>query len=120
CVQAKLTLVPFDLPEAETELMGGSVLEYSGPPLALLRLTRTLLLAIAPIYFATLFLGGMGDAASGWSWLALAGKYVAVLVLVVLVRNTNPRLRIDQAMKFFWFGLAPVAGAAVVLAALGY
>ncbi|MBM4018099.1 MAG: NADH-quinone oxidoreductase subunit H, partial [Planctomycetes bacterium] len=54
CVQAKLTLVPFDLPEAETELMGGSVLEYSGPPLALLRLTRTLLLAIAPIYFATL------------------------------------------------------------------
>ena len=120
CVQAKLTLVPFDLPEAETELMGGSALEYSGPPLAVLRLTRALLLAVAPLYFATLFLGGLSDVGSGWSWLALAGKYLVVIVLVVLIRNTNPRLRIDQTVKFFWMGLAPVAGLALVLAALGY
>jgi len=120
CLQAKLTLVPFDVPEAETELMGGSVLEYSGPSLAMIRLTRTLLLAIAPVYFATLFLGGLADAASGWAWLAFAGKYVAVIVLVTLIRNTNPRLRIDQTMRLFWFGLAPVAALALVLAALGY
>jgi NADH-quinone oxidoreductase subunit H len=120
CLQAKLTLVPFDLPEAETELMGGSVLEYSGPPLAMMRLTRTLLLAVAPLYFATLLLGGLADASSGWSWLALAGKYVAVLVLIVLIRNTNPRLRIDQTVRLFWFGLAPVAALSLVLAAVGY
>jgi len=120
CLQAKLTLVPFDVPEAETELMGGSVLEYSGPPLAMIRLTRMLLLAIVPVYFATLFLGGLADATSGWAWLAFAGKYVAVIVLVTLIRNTNPRLRIDQTVRLFWFGLAPVAALALVLAALGY
>lgn len=120
CTQAKLTLVPFDLPEAETELMGGSHLEYSGPPLALIKLTRMVLLAVAPLYLATLFMGGLSDARSPLAWAALAGKYVAVLVLVVLIRNTNPRLRIDQAMKLFWFGLAPVAAVALVLAALGY
>jgi NADH-quinone oxidoreductase subunit H len=120
CLQAKLTLVPFDLPEAETELMGGSHLEYSGPPLAMLKLTRVLLLAVGPIFLATLFLGGLGTAASGWSWLALAGKFVAILVLVVLIRNTNPRLRIDQTVRLFWFGLAPLAALALVLAWLGY
>ncbi len=120
CIQAKLTLVPFDLPEAETELMGGSHLEYSGPPLAMIKLTRALLLVVSPIFLATLFLGGLSDAASGWGWLALAGKFVVILVLVVLIRNTNPRIRIDQAVRFFWFGLAPLAAVALILAGLGY
>jgi len=41
-------------------------------------------------------------------------------VLVVLIRNTNPRLRIDQTVRLFWFGLAPLAAAALVLAWFGY
>jgi len=118
-MQAKLTLVPFDQPEAETELMGGVYIEYSGPPLAVIKLSRMFMLAVAPVYVATLFLGGLGSAT--WQgWLALAGKVVALLVVVVLIRNTNPRVRIDQAVRFFWFGVAPVAIAAVVLAAMGY
>jgi len=120
CLQAKLTLVPFDLPEAETELMGGTFVEYSGPPLAILKLLRALMLAVAPLYLATLFLGGLADPGAWGAWLALAGKYVAVLVLVVLIRNTNPRVRIDQAVRFFWFGLAPLAAVALVLAAVGW
>ena len=118
-MQAKLTLVPFDLPEAETELMAGSVLEYSGPPLAMIKLTRALLLAVAPVFLVTLFAGGVSDAASPLAWLAFAGKYVVVLVLVVLIRNTNPRLRIDQTVRLFWFGLAPLAALALVLAWFG-
>jgi len=118
-MQAKLTLVPFDLPEAETELMGGSMLEYSGPPLAMIKLTRALLLAAAPVFLVTLFAGGVSDSGSPLAWLALAAKYVVVLVLVVLMRNTNPRLRIDQAVRLFWFGLAPVAAVALVLAWYG-
>lgn len=118
CVQAKLTLVPFDLPEAETELMGGSHLEYSGPPLAMIKLTRMMLLAVAPVFLVTLFLGGV-DSSSVASWVAFIAKYVIVLVLVVLIRNTNPRIRIDQAVRFFWFGLAPAAALALVLAAVG-
>ena len=119
CIQGKLTLVPFDLPDAETELMGGVHLEYSGPPLAMIKLTRFLLLAVSPIFLATLFMGGLATPASVWAWLAFAGKYVIFLVLVVLIRNTNPRVRIDHAVRFFWFGLAPVAAAALVLAWYG-
>ena len=119
CIQGKLALVPFDLPEAETELMGGAHLEYSGPPLAMIKLTRFLLLAVSPIFLATLFMGGLANPASVWSWLAFAGKFVIFLVLVVLIRNTNPRVRIDHAVRFFWFGMAPLAAAALVLAWYG-
>ncbi|MCU0613013.1 MAG: NADH-quinone oxidoreductase subunit H, partial [Candidatus Eisenbacteria bacterium] len=49
CVQAKMGLVPFDMAEAETELMGGILVEYSGPPLAMILLTRTMLYAILPM-----------------------------------------------------------------------
>ena len=119
CIQGKLALVPFDLPEAETELMGGAHLEYSGPPLAMIKLTRFLLLAVSPIFLATLFMGGLADASSPVAWLAFAGKFVIFLVLVVLIRNTNPRVRIDHVVRFFWFGLAPLAAAALVLAWFG-
>jgi len=113
CTQAKLGLVPFDMAEAETELMGGVYVEYSGPPLALFLLTRAMMLALMPIFLVTVFWGGFHGAAG----LALGvPKYVLVIVLLVLIRNTNPRLRIDQAMRFFWYGLTPVALVAVVLA----
>jgi NADH-quinone oxidoreductase subunit H len=41
------------------------------------------------------------------------------LVLIIVIKNTNPRIRIDQAVKFFWFYLTPIAIAAFVLAVLG-
>ncbi|MCK5171285.1 MAG: NADH-quinone oxidoreductase subunit H, partial [Bacteroidales bacterium] len=47
------------------------------------------------------------------------GKYVLVLVLLILIKNTNPRVRIDQAMKFFWFYCGITMVAAAVLAAIG-
>jgi len=52
-------------------------------------------------------------------WLGL-GKYVLILVLLILVKNTNPRLRIDQAMKFFWVYCGIALVAAIVLATIGY
>jgi NADH-quinone oxidoreductase subunit H len=113
CTQAKLGLVPFDQAEAETEIMGGVYAEYSGPPLALFLLTRAMMLALMPIFLVTVFWGGF----HGLGGLLLGiPKYVLVIVLVVLIRNTNPRLRIDQAMRFFWYGLTPVALLAVGVA----
>jgi len=118
CVQAKLGLVPFDIAEAETEIMGGAFVEYSGPPLALIYLTRAMMLAVMPILLVTVLWGGFSFASVG-AGIASVLKYLLVIVVTVLVRNTNPRVRIDHAMKFFWFGLTPLAVLAVVLALIG-
>ena len=58
CVQAKLALVPFDIPEAETELAGGVLIEYSGSGLAMYRLMKNMLLFTLPFFLIILFLIG--------------------------------------------------------------
>jgi len=116
-VQAKLTLVPFDLPEAETELMGGVEVEYSGPPLAIIRLTRMMMLFTLPMFLVLLFWGGVEF--TGWSILWSVLKYLFFLVLIILIRNTNPRLRTDQAIRFLWGPVTLLGIAGVVLASIG-
>jgi NADH-quinone oxidoreductase subunit H len=46
-------------------------------------------------------------------------KYLGIVVIMILIKNTNPRIRIDTALKFFWKYLTPVALLAVILAVLG-
>ena len=115
CVQAKLGFVPFDLAEAETEVMSGVFVEYSGALLAVWKLAHAVMLVALPLFLVMVFLGGFG--ANLW---AGVGKYVLVLVLLILIKNTNPRVRIDQAMKFFWFYCGIALVAAVILAMIGY
>lgn len=117
CIQAKMTLVPFDIPEAEQEIMAGPYIEYSGPPLAVFKLTRSMMLFAMPVFLITIFLGGMRF--EGWSILWSIVKYLVILVLIILVRNTNPRLRIDQALRFFWLRLFPLSVIGFVLALVG-
>ena len=116
CMQAKLGLVPFDIPEAETEIGGGVLIEYGGPPLAVYRLTKCMLLFALPFFLIVLFLGGIPLTPLG----VLGGllKFVVLVALMTVIRNTNPRLRIDQAVRFFW-GPVTVTAAAAVLLALG-
>ena len=113
CVQAKLGFVPFDMAEAETELAGGVMVEYSGALLAVWKLMQAMMLVALPLFVVTVFLGGFVTWWRGIIW------YVVVVVLVILIKNTNPRVRIDHAMKFFWVycGIAMVL--AVVLASVG-
>jgi NADH-quinone oxidoreductase subunit H len=118
CMQAKLTLVPFDIPEAETEIMSGPFIEYSGAPLALYRLMRNMLLFTIPFFLVILFLGGFH--LRGVQILYSFLKYIAFVLVITVIRNTNPRLRIDQAMRFFWGPVTLIAAAAVVLALAGY
>jgi NADH-quinone oxidoreductase subunit H len=117
CVQAKLGFVPFDIAESETEVASGVIIEYSGALLAVWKLMQALMLVALPLFLVVVFLGGSGT--SGWSLLAGIGKFVLVLVLAILIKNTNPRLRIDQAMRFFWFYGAATLVVAVILATLG-
>jgi NADH-quinone oxidoreductase subunit H len=116
-VQAKLTLVPFDIPEAETEIMSGPFVEYSGPPLAVFKLTRMMMLFTLPVFMVILFFGGMSF--QGWNILWSILKVLLFLVLITLIRNTNPRLRIDQAVKLFWGPITVIAVAAVIFALAG-
>ncbi|MFC1549049.1 respiratory chain complex I subunit 1 family protein [Candidatus Omnitrophota bacterium] len=117
CVQAKLALVPFDMPEAETELAGGVLIEYSGTGLAMYRLMKNMLLFTLPFFLIILFMGGLRF--DGIHLLYGVLKYVGLVALVTVIRNTNPRVRIDQAVKFFWGPMTIIAVIAVVLALLG-
>ena len=120
CMQAKLTLVPFDAPEAETELTGGAYVEYSGPPLGIFKLTRAMMLFTMPIFLVAVFCGGIVFN-QGWLPILLGAlKYVGLVVVVVLIRNTAPRLRIDQAVKFFWGPVTLAALVAVIAAFMGW
>ncbi|MEZ4997114.1 MAG: complex I subunit 1 family protein [Bacteroidales bacterium] len=116
CIQAKLGLVPFDMPEAEAELASGIYIEYSGPPYAMIRLAKYIMLFILPAFIVALLMNGMTNG-TGILWLIL--KIVAIVLLVTLIRNTNPRLKIRQASSFFllWMNLLVVI--AIVLAAFG-
>ena len=118
CVQAKLALVPFDIPEAETEIVEGPIVEYSGPLLALFKLMKNMLLFVLPFFLIVLFFGGLRLDGINILWTIL--EYVGIVAVICVIRNTNPRVRIDQAVRFFWGPMTILAIAAVVLASLGY
>ncbi|MBU1113334.1 MAG: NADH-quinone oxidoreductase subunit H, partial [Candidatus Omnitrophica bacterium] len=117
CVQAKLALVPFDIPEAETEIVGGPLIEYSGTPLAVYKLMKNMLLFVLPFFIMILFMGGFR--LSGAHWINGILKYLGLVALITVIRNTNPRVRIDQAMRFFWGPMTILAMMAVFLALKG-
>lgn len=116
-VQAKLGFVPFDIAEAETEIGSGVLMEYSGAVLAVWKITQAMMLAALPLFLVMVFLGGFGTTAV--TFLAGIAKYVLVVVLLILIKNTNPRVRIDQAMKFFWVYCGLAMALAVALAIIG-
>ena len=118
CVQAKLGLVPFDMAEAETEISGGALIEYSGPALAVYKLMKNMLLFTLPFFLIILFMGGIRY--DGIHLLYGILKYVGLVAIITVIRNTNPRVRIDQALKFFWGPLTAIAIVAVVLAYKGF
>lgn len=113
CMQAKLGIGLFDIAEADQEIMGGTLIEYSGLPLAIFKLTKAVMLYTVPLFVIILFLG------KDLSPLFLVAKYLMLLVIMILIKNTNPRLRIDQALKFFWRIPVLLGGIAVVLAVFG-
>ena len=114
CVQAKLGFVPFDIAEAETEIGSGVLMEYSGALLAIWKLIQAMMLVALPLFLVIVFLGGFG--ANIWAGI---GKYVLILVVLILIKNTNPRVRIDQAMKFFWVYCGTTLVVAILLAIIG-
>jgi NADH-quinone oxidoreductase subunit H len=118
CTQAKLALVPFDVPEAETEIAHGVLIEYSGVLLAVYRLTKNMLLFTLPFFIIIVYLGGWSG--KGIQPLYGALEYMGLVALITIIRNTNPRLKVEQVLKFFWGPMTVLAIIAVGLALGNY
>jgi len=117
CVQAKLGLVPFDIAEAETELSEGSFIEYSGTAYALIKYTKYIMIFILPALLVGFFMAGFNWEGMGILWSIL--KLLLVVLLLTLIRNTNPRLKVKQAMRFFLVGMNILVVVAIILTYFG-
>lgn len=114
CGQAELERIPFDIPEAETEIVAGWLTEFSGRKLALFRLTRDVELLYLSGLAVTLFLGGpSGPIVAGLETVLypiyFLLKTLFVLFLLTTLRALFARLRIDQMVNFSWKYLVPLA-----------
>jgi len=118
CIQAKLALVPFDMPEAEAEITDGIFIEFSGAAYALIKLSKYIMFFILPSLLVALFMSGFMLNGIHIIWAVL--KVIGVVLLITLIRNTNPRIKIKQAMSFFMVWMNLIAIIALVLIAFGY
>jgi NADH-quinone oxidoreductase subunit H len=114
---AETARAPFDLPEADTELVAGYHTEYSGMRWGLFQMAEYINLITLSALAVTLFFSGWhGPWDIGPIWFIL--KLLAVISFFIWVRATLPRLRYDQLMRFGWKILLPVATINAVITAL--
>ncbi len=112
--QAELERIPFDIPEAEPEIVAGWLTEFTGRKLALFRLAADLELFYISGLAVAFFLGGpLGPVIPGWESV-LYPIYFIIKTLVVLfilsaIRSLFARLRIDQMVSFSWKYLVPLS-----------
>ena len=105
----KLEKVPFDIPEAETEIVAGSFSEYSGKLLALFRMAIDVELIVVSSILAAVFLPFGLNLGFVPAFLLYLAKVLFIVSLVSLLRTVFARLRIDQMINFCWKYLAPIA-----------
>lgn len=123
CLLAESNRAPFDLAEAEQELVGGWHTEYSSMRWVLFFMGEYIHLFVGAAFFTTLFLGGWSlNPLTGWDLPATGGIMMVVLqfgivltkmflliFLAMLIRWTLPRFRFDQLMRLAWEGMIPTS-----------
>jgi len=128
---AETNRAPFDLPEAEQELTAGYHTEYSGMKFALFFMAEYIKMIAVSALSVTFFFGGwlppfpnllhgLWEAIGGFTWLSpiwFGGKVLVLLVFMVWIRATLPRLRYDQLMDFGWKFMLPLSLLNVVVTA---
>ena len=133
---AETNRMPFDLPECETELVGGYHTEYSSMKFALFFMGEYAAMIVGSALIVTVFLGGwslgfgldqllLQTAEGGWKWYAgvvhmgaFLAKTIAFIIFFIWVRWTVPRFRYDQLMKLGWVVFFELALFNIFLAAL--
>jgi len=118
--QAELERQPFDIPTAESEVVGGPFIEYSGIRWSMFFLTSYANLFVYSLLGTMVFLGGWDwplGLEIGWGWqVALVFLKTMFLIFVFMwIRATFPRLRIDQLMSYCWKVLIPLAFLQILL-----
>ena len=114
---AETNRTPFDLGEAESELIAGYNLEYGSVKFAMFMAAEYVAMIVISAFAATLFLGGPdGPWLPGFIWLGI--KIGALLFLFIWVRATVPRFRYDRLMKFGWKVLIPIATLNILVTAI--
>jgi len=116
---AECNRTPFDIPEAESEIVAGFHTEYSGMKFALWYMAEFMNVFTVSGLTATLFLGGyQGPWLPSWVWFFI--KTYALVFVMMWFRGTLPRLRVDQLMGFAWKFLLPLALINIVVAGLWF
>jgi NADH-quinone oxidoreductase subunit H len=114
---AEVNRSPFDLPEGESEIVAGYHIEYSGIKFAMFLLAEYINAFSICAIATTLFLGGWrGPVLPSWAWFFL--KTYGLYFVLIWLRGTLPRLRVDQLMDFAWKTLVPLALTNLMLTAL--
>lgn len=119
---AESNRTPFDIPEGESEIIAGYLVEYSGFKFALFFLGEYLGLFAVSSLAITLFLGGWHAPFSFLEWIPsylwFFGKLSAFIMLFIWLRGTLPRLRMDQLMNLAWKFMLPMCLINIVVAAM--
>ncbi|MEM4425167.1 MAG: complex I subunit 1 family protein [Candidatus Nezhaarchaeales archaeon] len=116
-LQCKLLSKPFDIPEAETEIVAGPFTEYSGFKLALIIGLHDLEMVVGSLLITMLFFGGFAP----FTWLPwylaiviTIVEYVVVVTILTWIKAMTARLRVDQALIIFWKYVLPMAAIALL------
>lgn len=114
---AEVNRSPFDLPEGESEIVAGYHIEYGGIKFAMFLLAEYINAFSICGIATTVFLGGwQGPILPSWAWFFI--KVYFLYVILIWLRATLPRLRVDQLMNFAWKTLVPLALANLMITAL--
>ena len=119
-IPCEIGMHPFDVAEAETEICEGMLCEYSGPPLALFKLSHCVKMYVMTALFCALFLGGLS---TGMVILDII-LVIVLCTVVTFVTMTVPhavcaRLKVEQVFKFYWTVVAGLAAVSAILVWIG-
>jgi NADH-quinone oxidoreductase subunit H len=119
-LQGKLERKPFDIPDAETEIVAGPLTEYSGRLYGIFRLTMDMEMVAGASLLAAVFLGGTSSFLGLYGFVSYILKTFIIIFILAFIKTATARIRIDQMVSFGWKVLAPLSLVAMFLAVIFY